>query len=41
MGYVATEHAAPDTEIGLAVRGRVLPGRIERLPFVPAGYVKS
>jgi aminomethyltransferase len=38
MGYVESSQAAPGTAVGLVVRGKTLPGRIARLPFVPQHY---
>jgi aminomethyltransferase len=40
MGYVATGAARPDTPMGLMVRGRPLPAKVQTLPFVPARYVR-
>jgi aminomethyltransferase len=40
MGYVATACASPDTPLGLMVRGRPLPAKVQALPFVPARYVR-
>lgn len=41
MGYVASTHAAPDTEIALLVRGKRLPARIASLPFFPHRYYRG
>jgi len=41
MGYVTAARAAPDTPLGLVVRGKTLPGRVSRLPFVPQRYHRS
>ncbi len=38
MGYVATPAAAVGTALRLEVRGKVLPARVEALPFVPHRY---
>ena len=38
MGYVSAIHAAIDTPLGLVVRGKTLPARVARMPFVPARY---
>ncbi len=38
MGYVETAHAEPDTAIGLVVRGKTLPARVVKLPFVEQRY---
>lgn len=35
MGYVATQHAEPDTALQLDLRGRQVPARVAALPFVP------
>ncbi len=41
MGYVETAHAAPDTKLGLIVRGKTLEANVVRLPFVKHQYVKA
>ena len=41
MGYVKTEFAGEGTEIGLAVRGRILPGRVAPMPFVEQRYFRK
>ncbi len=41
MGYVKTEFTAVDTEIFLAVRGRKLPARVAKMPFVPQRYYRK
>jgi len=41
MGYVETAHAAPDTKLGLLVRGKALEANVVRLPFVKHQYVKG
>ncbi len=38
MGYVDATHAAPDTAVGLVVRGTPRPAHIAPLPFVPHRY---
>ena len=38
MGYVDAKHAAPDTAVGLVVRGIMRPAHIAPLPFVPHRY---
>ncbi len=38
MGYVASERAAPGTQLSAMVRGRPLPVRVARLPFVAHRY---
>jgi len=40
MGYVETAFAKPQTGIGLDIRGKILPGQITKLPFVPHRYHK-
>lgn len=40
MGYVSTPSAVPNTPINVVVRGKPLPGRIVKLPFVPHRYAK-
>ena len=40
MGYVAAEHAAPDTDISLIVRGKPMPARVVKLPFVPPRFAR-
>jgi aminomethyltransferase len=41
MGYVAREAAAPETLLELVVRGKALPARVARLPFVPHRYKRG
>ena len=41
MGYVPIEMAAPDTEIGLSVRGKVLPAKVAKMPIVQHSYYKG
>lgn len=38
MGYVASDHAAPGTELLLDLRGKAVPARVLKLPFVPHRY---
>lgn len=38
MGYVSSEHAAADTAVSLMVRGKAMPARVVKLPFVTPGY---
>ena len=38
MGYIATAHAAPGTEVQLMVRGKARPAVVADLPFVPHNY---
>jgi aminomethyltransferase len=40
MGYVSAQSAAPDTPVNVVVRGKALPGRIVKLPFVAHRYAK-
>ena len=41
MGYVAADFADPDTPVHLMVRGRALPARVSKMPFVPHKYVRA
>ena len=41
MGYVASDHARPDTRVILMVRGKARPARIVELPFVAHRYHKD
>jgi len=46
MGYVVAEHATlgqtgTDSALGLVVRGKSLPARVAKMPFVPAGYFRG
>ena len=41
MGYVETAFATPDTPITLVVRGKPLPAKIVKLPFVPHRYYRG
>ena len=38
MGYVTTEHAAAGSAINVVVRGKALPAKTAKMPFVPNGY---
>ncbi len=40
MGYVAPGSAADGTALGVEVRGKLVPARVTRMPFVPARYYK-
>jgi aminomethyltransferase len=40
MGYVSTHSAVPETPVIVLVRGKPLPGRVVKLPFVPHRYAK-
>ena len=41
MAFVETEHAQPDTDLHIEVRGRRLPARVVSLPFVPHKYARK
>jgi aminomethyltransferase len=41
MGYVSSEHRKPNTPIRAIVRGKPLPGRVVKLPFVERNYHRS
>ena len=44
MDFIRTQvtaHAAADTPLGLMVRGKVLPARVVKLPFVPHNYYRG
>jgi aminomethyltransferase len=41
MGYIDAGHAAVDSEVGLLVRAKTLPGRIIKLPFVEQRYYRG
>lgn len=38
MGYVSTDKAHVDTQLFAALRGRMVPVFVRRMPFVPAGF---
>jgi aminomethyltransferase len=40
MGYINAHSAAPETPVNVLVRGKPLPGRVVKLPFVPHRYAK-
>jgi hypothetical protein len=40
MGYVGIEHANEDTDVSLLVRGKMLPAKITKMPFVTTDYFK-
>jgi aminomethyltransferase len=40
MGYVARSHAEPGTPVEFSVRGRLVPGTVTKMPFVPHRYVR-
>jgi len=41
MGYIAQEFSAINTEIFLSVRGKKLPARVAKTPFVPQRYYRK
>ncbi len=41
MGYVPKDLAVVGTAVGLLVRGRSLPAKVAKLPFVPQRYMKG
>ncbi len=41
MGYVQSAHAAPDTGIGLMVRGEARPAHVAQMPIVPHRYYRK
>ena len=41
MGYVAIDHARPETPVNFMVRGKSLPGEVAKLPFVEHRYFKK
>ncbi|MDP6389229.1 MAG: glycine cleavage T C-terminal barrel domain-containing protein, partial [Alphaproteobacteria bacterium] len=41
MGYVAVDHAQVGTPVQFVVRGKALPGRVAKLPFVEHRYFKK
>ena len=41
MGYVTTAHAAPGAAVQLVVRGKPLPARVVKLPFVAHRYARK
>ena len=40
MGYVPADLSSPDTEIGIRIRDKVIPGVVARLPFYTEGSVR-
>jgi len=40
LGYVPTELITPDTEVGVRIRDKVIPGVVARLPFYTDGSVR-
>ena len=41
MGYVTTEFSEIDTEVGLSVRGKIMPAKVASLPFVQQRYYRK
>lgn len=41
MGYVETAFAAPDTELAAIVRGKPVPVKVAKTPFLPARYYRG
>ncbi len=41
MGYVHAEQGGRGTSLGLVVRGKTLPAKVAKMPFVPAGYFRG
>jgi aminomethyltransferase len=41
MGYVPIERAAPETRLFGVLRGRALPVRVSRMPFITPGYKRG
>ncbi len=41
MGYVPSDLAKPGTEVFLSVRGKALPAKVAKLPFVPPGFYRG
>lgn len=41
MGYVDAAHAAPGTALHLMVRGKAIPARVAKLPFVPNRFYRK
>lgn len=39
--YVHIDHAAEDSEVLLSVRGKHLPTKVTKTPFVPTRYYKT
>lgn len=40
MGYVATPSAADGTPLAIEVRGKLVPAKVTKMPFVPQRYFK-
>ncbi len=41
MGYVAADHAKAGTDVQLSVRGKLLPAKVHKLPFVEQSYYRG
>ncbi|MFP6773981.1 MAG: glycine cleavage system aminomethyltransferase GcvT [Alphaproteobacteria bacterium] len=41
MGYVQADHAETGTSLGLVVRGKTLPAKVAKMPFVPNRYFRG
>ena len=41
MGYVERSHMEPGTEIYAMVRGKPLPVKVAKLPFITPGYYRG
>ena len=41
MGYVSAEHAAPDTQVQLIIRGKPMLAHITSMPFVEHKYLRT
>ncbi len=41
MGYVHAENGGTGTSLGLVVRGKTLPAKVAKMPFLPAGYFRG
>lgn len=41
MGYVSVDHSAEGADVQLSVRGKLLPAKVAKTPFVPTDYFKS
>lgn len=39
--YVDIAHATEDTEVLLSVRGKLLPAKVTKMPFVATDYFKA
>ena len=41
MGYVETAYSKVGTEIALIVRGKEIPAKVEKMPFVEQRYFRG